>query len=107
MHVIFRIVRHIEIHHAGQFVDIQSARLEDEGPGLVEDGEVGEAEEVDLQEAKGGDGVHRELGHEDLAALVAASRPLQRHDLGVRLLGDNDAGGVRAYMASHSLELLG
>ena len=71
-----------------------------------QDGEIGEAEEVHLEQAKLGYGIHWELGHGHVFRRVPAHGTLQREILDERLLGDDHAGGVSAGMAHQSLELL-
>ena len=47
--------------------------------GAVQDRQVGEAEEIHLQQPELGHRVHRELGHHHRTVLIAAGRPLQRN----------------------------
>ncbi len=69
---------------------------------IGQDGEVDEAQEVELQEAERLAGVHLELGHRGLAV----GRALERHDLGQRLAADDDPGGVGGRVAGHAFQLL-
>ena len=70
---------------------------------LAQDREVGQAQEIELQQAHRLDGVHLELGHQR----VGVGRLLERHELGQRLAADDDAGGVGAGVAGHALEVAG
>ena len=83
-------------------VDIDAAVLLDNLPGLAQDGQVGQAEEVHLQQADVGDILHGELGHHRFLA-VALAAALQRHVAGQRLFGDDDAGGMGAGVAGDAL----
>ena len=64
-------------------VDLHPAVLADQLHRIGQDGEVDQAQEVELQQAQRLAGVHLELGHGG----AAVGRPLQRHDLGQRLAG--------------------
>ena len=87
-------------------VDLFAHGVADEVDGAAEDGEVREAEEVDLQEPDLRHLLHGELGRGD-ARLVAAVRALQRHVVDERVARDDDAGGVGAGVAGHAFELPG
>jgi len=58
---------------------------------LAKDRQVGEAQEVELEQAQRVDAVHLVLGHDR----VGVGGALQRHQLGQRLAADHDAGGMR------------
>ena len=75
----------------------------DEVDGLAQDGQVGEAQEVELEQAQGLHAVHLVLGHER----VRVGGPLERHELGQRVAADDHAGGMRRGVARHALELAG
>ncbi len=84
-------------------VDLDAAVLADEVDRPAKDREVGEAEEVELEQAERLDAVHLDLGHEP----VRVGRLLEGHELGQRLAGDHDPGGMRGGVPGHALELLG
>ena len=88
----------------GNRLEVEAAL--DQFGGLAEDREVGEAEEVELEQADAGHVVHVELRRRQRLGLVAAVRgsALQRHEVGQRLARDHDAGGVRAGVARDPLE---
>ena len=112
--------RRLELEHAGRLarrqqleglgvlerqvveVDLDAALLLDEVDGLAQDGQVGEAQEVELEQAERLDAVHLVLGHQP----VGVGRVLERHQLGQRLATDDHAGGVRRGVARDALELL-
>ena len=71
--------------------------------GVLEDREVREAQEVELQEAQGLDGMHLVLGHQG----VRVRRLLEGHELGQGLAADDHAGGMGGGVAGHALELPG
>ena len=75
----------------------------DEVHGLAQDGQVGEAQEVELEQAQRLHAVHLVLGHER----VGVGGPLEGHELGQRVAADDDAGGVRGGVAGDALELAG
>ena len=87
-----------------QQVDVQAnaAVLLHQVDGIGQDRQVGEAQEVELQEAERLAGVHLELGHGGLAV----GRALERHDLGQRVPRDDDPGGMGRGVARDPLELL-
>ena len=70
---------------------------------LAQDRQVGQAQEVELQQAQRLDRVHLELGHQP----VRVGRLLERHELGQRLAADHDPGGMGRGVAGDALELLG
>ena len=74
----------------------------DQVHGLAQDREVGQAQEVELEQAQRLDAVHLVLGHER----VGVGRLLERHQLGQRLARDHDAGRVGGRVAGDALELL-
>ena len=78
-------------------VDTLAAAVLDEVERLLKDREVREAEVVDLQQADLLDVTHRILGSGDggLVVRVLVRRALERHDVGERLRGDDDARRVR------------
>ena len=80
-----------------------AAVLADQVDGLAQDREVGQAEEVELEQAQRLDAVHLVLGHQR----VRVGRLLERHQLGQRLARDHDARGVGRRVARDALELLG
>ena len=82
-------------------IDLHAALGTDEVHGLAQDRQVREAQEVELEQAEGLDGVHLVLGHER----VAVRRLLERHELGQRLAADDDAGGVGRGVAGDALEM--
>ena len=84
-------------------VDLHAPVHADQVDGIGQDGQVDEAQEVELEEAQRLAGVHLELGHGG----AAVGRALERHDLGQRLAADHDPGGMRGGMARHPLQLLG
>ena len=106
--------RRLELEHAGRLaagehlvglaiVEGNRGDLEvaaDERDRLVDHVEVPQAEEVDLQEAQVDDVAHRELGHD----LLVGALLLERHDVGQRPVGDDDAGGVDRVGADEALE---
>ncbi len=81
--------------------------LLDELRRLAHDGQGAEAEEIDLQQADLLDDLHRPLADGADAAQpgLAAGRPVERHVVHQRLVGDDDAGGVAAGMAGHAFDL--
>ena len=83
-----------------------AGRLTDEVGRTAEDGEVGEAEVVELEEADFGHVVHRVLrGGERVVILVfRRCRALERDHIGQRLARDDDAGGVRARVPGDALQ---
>ncbi len=111
--------RRLELEHAGRLARgeqlerqriVERDRVEvhgdvavvaDQVDGLAQDREVGQAEEVELEQAQGLDPVHLVLGHQR----VGVRGPLERHQLGQRLAADHDAGGVRGGVAGDALEL--
>ena len=84
-------------------VDLHAAVLADQVDRLAQDGQVREAQEVELEQAQRLDAVHLVLGHDR----VRVGGPLQRHQLRQRLAADHDAGGMRGGVAGHALQLLG
>ena len=85
---------------SGIFADVEPAA--DEPDGLVDHVEVAEPEEVHLQQAERLDVPHPELRDRLLALALA----LERHDVGQRPVGDDDAGGVDRVLADEALERL-
>ncbi len=83
-------------------VDLDASLLLDEVDGLAQDGQVGEPQEVELQQAQRLDAVHLVLGHQP----VGVRRVLQRHQLRQRLAADDHAGRVRGRVARDALELV-
>ena len=75
----------------------------DEIDRLAQDREVRQAEEVELEEPQGLDGVHLVLGHQG----VGVGGLLERHELDEGLAADHDAGGVGAGVPGDALQLLG
>ena len=67
--------------------------------GLLDDGEVLQAEEVHLEEADLGDGSHVELG-DDLAVLALGEGAV----VAEVAVADDDAGGVDAGIAGQALQ---
>ena len=98
-----QVERGLVVERDGLEVDLDRAVVADEVDRLAQDREVGQAQEVELEQAEGLDAVHLELGHQR----VGVGRPLERHELGQRLAADDDAGGVRGGVARHALELAG
>ena len=78
-----------------------------DGDRRLEDGEVGEPQEVHLEQADGGALVHRPLGHGDgaLVVVLGAGGALQGDVLDQRLARDDDRGGVRAGVPRDAFEL--
>ncbi|GBD30881.1 hypothetical protein HRbin32_01993 [bacterium HR32] len=70
--------------------------------GGVQDGEVGEAQEVELHQADGGHAVHVVLGHDHVVLA-----PGEGDQVGEGVPGDDDAGRVGAGVAGHPLQLAG
>ena len=68
---------------------------------LAQDREVGQAQEVELEQAQRLDAVHLVLRHER----VGVRRALERHQLGQRLAADHDARGVRRGVPGDALDL--
>src|SRR5262249_11150718 len=79
-------------------------RLADEAQRLMQDGEVPEAEEVELQDAHL---VERLVLVLRLDRLGLALRALERHEVRERVAGDDDARGMGAGRAHQTLDLLG
>ena len=77
--------------------------LADEVDGLAQDRQVGEAEEVELEQPQRLDAVHLVLRHQR----VRVGGLLERHQLGQRLARDDDPGGVRGRVPRDALQLLG
>ena len=84
-------------------VDLDPAVVADEVDRLAQDGQVRQAQEVELEQAERLDGVHLVLGHQP----VRVGGLLERHQLGQRLAADDHAGGVRGGVAGDALELPG
>ena len=82
-------------------IEIDPLRLFENAQGAVDDGEVGEAQEVHLEHAGLFDGAHRPLGDEGVIALGAA---LQGNVFHKRVAGDDNAGGVRGRVAGDAFE---
>ena len=76
--------------------------LEDEVDRLAQDGQVRQAQEVELEQAERLDAVHLVLGHQR----VGVGRLLERHQLRQRLPADDDARGVGGCVARDTLHLL-
>ena len=77
--------------------------LVDEVHRLAQDGQVGQAQEVELEQAERLDAVHLVLGHER----VRVGRLLERHQLRERLAADDHARRVGGGVARDALHLLG
>ena len=75
--------------------------------GPVQDSQVGQTQEVHLQQTQLGHRVHGILGHQHRAVFVTTARPLQRNSVGQRLVGDQHAGRVGADMVDITLQSLG
>ncbi len=84
-------------------IDLHLALGADQVHGLAQDRQVGQPEEVELEQAQRLDGVHLVLGHER----VAVGRLLERHQLGQRLAADDDARRVRGGIPCDALEVSG
>ncbi len=82
-------------------VDLDAAMLAHEVDCLAEDRQVRQAEEVELEEPQGLDGVHLVLAHEP----VRVGRLLKGHQLGQRLAADDDAGRVGRGVPCDALEV--
>ena len=80
-----------------------AALLADEVDGLPQDGQVGEAQEVELEQPQRLHAVHLVLRHER----VRVGGALEGHELRQRVAADDDAGGVRGGVAGHALQLAG
>ncbi len=91
------------VERDGLEVDALAAVLLDEVDRLAQDGQVGEAQEVELEQAQRLDAVHLVLRHER----VRVGRTLERHELGQRLAADDHAGGMGRGVAGDALDLLG
>ena len=87
-------------------VNFDAVALPDHLDRAVEDGEVGQAEKVHLDQADRCDVLHRELRRRH-GLSVAARRPGQGQVLDQGVAADHDAGGVRAGVARHALEAAG
>ncbi len=92
------------VERQGVDVDVHAALRPDEVDGLLDDGQVGEAEKVHLEQADLLHAVHVELGDDRVAVGRGA---LQRHDVGQRLGSDDHPGGVGRGVAADALEALG
>ena len=86
------------IHRYFAQVDIQPAGGADNLFGARQDGEVGQSQEVHLEQPDVGDVLHGELRHHQVARFAFAQL-LQRGVIGQNLFGDDHAGGVRAGVA--------
>ncbi len=84
-------------------VDALAALLADEVDGLPQDGQVGEAQEVELEQPQGLHAVHLVLRHQR----VRVGGTLEGHELRQRIAADDDAGGMRGGVAGHALQLAG
>ena len=78
-------------------VDLDAALLPDPVHGGPQDRQVGEAQEVELEEPQRLDPVHLVLGHRG----VGVRGLLERHQLGQGLAADDDARGVGGGVAGH------
>ena len=85
-----------------------------DAPGLVhqlhrpvQDSQVGQPQKVHFQQTQLRHRIHRILGHHYRAVFIPPARPLQRHRLGQRLVGNQDPGGVGADMVDNALQPLG
>ena len=94
------------VQRQGLQINLDAPALPHQLDRLVKDGEAGEAEKVHFEQPQVGHRVHAELGHQHRAGLVAPHRPLQRHRLGQRLIGDEHTGGVGADVVDDSLQAL-
>ena len=94
-------------------VDLLAARLLDQPHGVVQQRQRAQAEEVHLEHADllqvAHDPLRRDHRLVALAAAVVAlaDDALQRHVIGQRAVGDDDAGGVRAGVAVGPFQLAG
>ena len=84
-------------------VDLHVVDLADHLYGQAEDGEVGQAQEVHLQQPQIGHVVHDVLGGGQ-GLLVPRRGPLQGEEVHQRLGGDDHTGGVGAGVAGHPLQ---
>ena len=71
---------------------------------IRDDGEVGQSEQIDLEQPDLRDAVHVVLRH---GGAVTGGRALQRNDVGERLGADHHARGVRRRVAADPLEAAG
>ncbi len=76
--------------------------LPDQIDRLAQDGQVGEAQEVELEQPQRLDAVHLVLGHDP----VRVRGPLQRHEVGERLARDHDSGRMRRSVPRDALQVL-
>ena len=76
--------------------------LEDEVDRLAQDGQVRQAQEVELEQAERLHAVHLVLGHER----IGVGRLLERHQLRERLPADDHARGMGGRVARDALHLL-
>ena len=94
-------------------VDFLAARLLDQPHGVVQQRQSAQAQEVHLEHADLFEVAHHPLrGDDGLVAcatgvVALADDALQRHIIGQRPVGDDDAGGVRAGVAVGALQLQG
>ena len=93
----------------GQAVEVNfdAAALLNQVYNPVQDGQVGQAQEVHLQQTQLGDRVHGKLGHKYGTAFVPPGWPLQGHRSGQRFVSDQHARGVGADVVNDSLQALG
>ena len=87
---------------ASRSISIAAVRP-DEVDRLAQDGQVRQAQEVELEQPERLDRVHLVLGHQP----VRVGRLLERHELGQRLAADDDPGGVGRGVAGDALEVAG
>ena len=85
---------------------VLAAGLRDHRHSAVEDRQVGEAEEVHLEEADVGDRPHGELRGRR-GVFVIGGGPLQRDVVGEGVFRDDDAGGVGGCVADGAFEFEG
>ena len=88
-------------------VNLDALGLIQELGGPVQNGQVGQAQEVHLQQAQLGHRVHGILGHQHRAALVAPGGTLQGNRFRQGFVGNEDAGCVGADVVDDSLQALG
>ena len=96
------------VHRQRFEIKLLTPVLAHEPHGPVEDGEVGKAEEVHLQQTDLFDDPERPLGNAAQASfLVVFRRPLQRHVLDQGVGGDDDGRGVGGGVARRAFQRLG
>ena len=86
-------------------VDIQvDASVPEQGDGVLDDGEVAQAEEVHLQEPELLHPVHVELRHDAPRVVSGVLRQLERQVVDERGVADHDAGRVHRILAPQPLQ---